>query len=1574
VFGQAVTFTASVTAAAPGSGVPTGTVTFYDGATVLGTGTLDGTGHASYSTTAFQLTIGAGQSITAVYAGDGNYTSSTSPAVNQDVAKDATTESLVSSVPSAVYGQAVTFTATVTARAPGSGVPTGTVTFYEGATALGSGSLDASGHASYSTTAFQLGVGTGQSITAVYIGDTNYAGGTSPATSQDVAKDATATSVVSSSASSVYGQSLTFTATVTASAPGSGTPTGNVSFYRGSTLLGTGALDATGHASYTTTAFQLGVGTGQSVTAVYSGDAGYLTSASAAISQDVAKDTTAVTVASSAPSAVYGQAVTLTASVTASAPGSGVPTGSISFYDGTTLLGSGSLDVTGHASYTTTAFQLAVASRQSITAVYAGDGNYLTSTSPVITQDVNKAATSAAVVSSSASSVYGQAVTFTATVTAVAPGSGTPSGSVTFMDGSTVLGIVSLDATGHAAYTTTALQLAVGNGQAITAVYAGDGNYVASTSPAISLDVAKDATTTSVASSQASAVYGQAVTFTATVTASAPGSGVPTGSVTFKDGSTVLGTGTLDATGHASYTTTAFQLAVGNGQSITTVYAGDSNYTTSTSAAISQNVTKDATSATVASSANPSVYGQAVTFTATVTAAALGSGVPTGGVSFYDGGTLLGTGTLDATGHATYTTTAFQLAVASGQSITGVYAGDGNYATSTSPAVGQTVNPDATSVALASSATTTSFGQAVTFTATVTASAPGLGTPTGTVTFYDGTAALAIFTVDASAKAVFTTATLATGSHPIKAVYNADAQYATSTSATVTQTINAVATSTTVASSQNPSAVGESVTFTVTVTAPAGAPTGTITFKDGSTVLGTGTLQVGMGGADQATFTTSALGAGDHAITAVYGGDANNLGGTSNSLTQTVNGTTGSVPTTTVASVIGTQVFGQALTFTAVVSAASGTPAGSVDFFDTTTETDLGTAALSGGTASLTVTSLPTGQQTIQLTYLGDGNDLASSDSLTVTPTTSIYVMSGIGSSALNLSGNSSVNIPGWLVVDSNSTAAAQLSGNASVTASAVRIVGGDQVSGNAGFSVTPVTGVATQSDPLAALPAPSVTNNIGSVNLGGSDSLTICPGVYSQINVSGHARLTLNPGVYVIAGGGFTASGSAVVLGNGVFIYNAGANYPAAGGNTGGVSFSGNAVINLQAPATGVYAGIVLAQPAYNTRAISLSGNQQLGLNGGAVYAPSALLTVGGNAQVMHSPLVVARLQLSGNGSSTLSADGSDSESATAGQLLATNLVVYVDNSAGYFTTAELAEIGDAITRTNAFLAPYHVTVVEGGAADANVVVSMTNSTDAGGASQGVLGAESPGAIDIVHGWNWYTGSGTSDIAAGQYDFETVFTHELGHALGLGHNPDATSVMHATLSAGTVERNFVVADLGIPDGDGGGALHAAPATVGVIPPFVNTDVVAPFASAAATVIPLTPAFVPVVTPVLAYLPSSAGSSRVIGDLPSVGVAPPEWVAAGDVALPDDFVISRYDPAPTVESAPAPVGQETTAPIVLPLTATTATESDGQQSQKASGTRSGWGWWLLAMPAMFQTAVLRLRDGRGRDESRRKRD
>jgi hypothetical protein len=189
-------------------------------------------------------------------------------------------------------------------------------------------------------------------------------------------------------------------------------------------------------------------------------------------------------------------------------------------------------------------------------------------------------------------------------------------------------------------------------------------------------------TTTTLVSSLNPSGYGQAVTFTATVTS---GVGAPPDgeAVTFKKGATILGTGTLSG-GSASFTTSALP---GGVNSITAVYGGDSNFGGSTSNVVKQVVKKAPTLTTVSSSANPSVYGQAVTFTAVVSS---GVGAPPDGetVMFKQGTTVLGTGTLSG-GSASFTTSALPV----GKSyIKAVYGGDSNFGGSASRAVGQVVN------------------------------------------------------------------------------------------------------------------------------------------------------------------------------------------------------------------------------------------------------------------------------------------------------------------------------------------------------------------------------------------------------------------------------------------------------------------------------------------------------------------------------------------------------------------------------------------------------------------------------------------------------------------------------------------------------------------------------------------------------------------------------------------------------------------------------------------------------------------------------------------------------------------
>jgi hypothetical protein len=165
---------------------------------------------------------------------------------------------------------------------------------------------------------------------------------------------------------------------------------------------------------------------------------------------------------------------------------------------------------------------------------------------------------------------------------------------------------------------------------------------------------------------------------------------------------------------------------------------------------------------------------------------------------------------------------------------------------------------------------------------------PERGTATGTVTFSEGTTTLGAVPLSGNIADLPYTFPAA-GSYPVKATYSGDTNFSGCTG-TGTATVDPATTSTTVTSSPNPSTPGQQVTFTAAVDTTSGhvTPTGTVTFSEGTTTLGTGTLTAPGGTSPTATFTTSALTPGPHQITASYGGDVNDTGSTSPPVTQTV--------------------------------------------------------------------------------------------------------------------------------------------------------------------------------------------------------------------------------------------------------------------------------------------------------------------------------------------------------------------------------------------------------------------------------------------------------------------------------------------------------------------------------------------------------------------------------------------------------------------------------------------------------------------------------------------------------------
>jgi len=896
-YGEAVTFTATVPAVGGGA-TPTGTILIQDGGSTIATGTLTG---GSFTFTSPAL-LGGSHSLTAVYAGDSNHLAATSTAITQTVAKRTAVPALVRSAGStpSTYGSNVTFTATLTPAVIGVPV-TGTVQFYDGATPIGAPQT-----LSNSTAALTIPTLTGGShtITALYAGDgVSYESATSAGVSQVVTK-VTSTPLVSDVPNpSTYGATVTFTATLPA-VGGGARPTGTVQFSIGTVALGTPQTLVNGTASVTSATLPVGT---SSITAAYLGDdPNYVAKTSAAVTQTVNKGTATPSVIGTPNPTTFGSSVSLTATILPA--GAGVmPTGTIQFLDNGVPLGGLVPLVNGTATLATTAL---TTGSHAITARYSGDASYLVTTSTAFTQTVNRITTTATLATSAASTVHGGSVTFTATLPAAATGTvtfydDTVAGNRVALSGAVNLIVAAGSTTGAATFTTTAL--AAGT-RSIVAVYSGNTNYNPSTSTAVTQTIAT-ATPTATVATPTAAIYGSAATLTATV-AKVTGGAIPTGSVTFKYGTTTLGTASLDANGTATFSTTT--LAAGSYTPITATYAGDANYLTVTSAAspaITLTVGKATPVPTIALTAglSSSTYGSSITLTATVPA--VGSGAaPTGTVQFYDGATLIGTAQPLANGTASISTSALSVGSHAAIKATYVPGSDPSYNTASSAMLAAVAVAKGTLVPTLASST---LNGTVTFTITMPP-ATGCAFPRGTITLRDLSSTAASFgtaTLNASGVATFSIAATtfgAVGAHPITASYTpavaavtpvpiaAEPNYLAATSAQLLQATvlptGTAASTVSIASSATSVATGVSVTFTATITVAAGvaAPTGgVVEFWDGDVYLGKGTIAL-VSGAYKATFATTTLARGSHAIKARFVGSASHAVSNSSLLNQTI--------------------------------------------------------------------------------------------------------------------------------------------------------------------------------------------------------------------------------------------------------------------------------------------------------------------------------------------------------------------------------------------------------------------------------------------------------------------------------------------------------------------------------------------------------------------------------------------------------------------------------------------------------------------------------------------------------------
>jgi len=367
--------------------------------------------------------------------------------------------------------------------------------------------------------------------------------------------------------------------------PGNSAATGQVA------LTLDGATASTTNISGTTATFSViipSTGT-HNLQAVYAGDANYAGSTSQPVTISANKSSTSLAVASTTATPTAGGTVGVTATITAAAGSSLQPSGTITFTLDGASAGTSNV-VAGSPSVATIAIPLVSAGSHNLQAIYSGDNNYITSTSPSIAIAVAKGATVTTLVASPPALAPGVAETFTATIGPNNPVAGVTysfGGTVSFYDGgSTLLGQVTVSSNQAIL---SGVTLKNGVSHSITAVYSGDGNWVGSTSTALSLASTLLTDSVVLSANHAAVQFGTALILTATVIPTvAPTGGVeanPTGTVIFYYGTAAIGTGTLTAvTGTDTSTATLTTQTLAAGQNtVTSVYQGDSFYAKATS-------------------------------------------------------------------------------------------------------------------------------------------------------------------------------------------------------------------------------------------------------------------------------------------------------------------------------------------------------------------------------------------------------------------------------------------------------------------------------------------------------------------------------------------------------------------------------------------------------------------------------------------------------------------------------------------------------------------------------------------------------------------------------------------------------------------------------------------------------------------------------------------------------------------------------------------------------------------------------------------------------------------------------
>jgi hypothetical protein len=925
-----ITFTAALTGVTLTPITPNGNMAFaVDGTAVTGcTSKPVSSGVAACD---IQNMNAGAHSITATYSGDTSFVPAGAGSANYTIDIVHPTFTITASPGQTVsVGTPVTFTATLSGVAFTPVIPNGSVAWtLNGSPVTGCTAVPITGTQTAVCTMSNLVV-PADTITATYSGDTNFTVSAPANFTESVTQTSQTVTLQSSQNPTTVNHSVTLSAVVPAPAGQTGKPfpTGSVTFVTGATTLCGGPqvlstptlpLSPTNQPTATcTTSFA--TATGFPITATYSGDSNFQAGTPGNLTENVNAGPTTTTLAASG-SAPVNQPVTFTATVKPNDTGTAIPQGTVTFAAaGATPTGTCTTGVTlVNGIAPTCTFIFASAGTFDVTATFhPSDTNFATSASSALPVGIGAGAVTISLSSGTNPSAVNQSVLFTASFGSI---SGTkPNGTMTFTDTLTSTTLCTQPVV-NGADTTCSSAFATAGAHTVEATFtSSDANFGNGTSNVVTQTVNQTGINTTVVSGSPTAIVNQVVTFTATVAPATGGTTNPTGNVTFTATSIAAGsqpivlcTNPVSTTAGNTTAICTVPLPTAGTFNVVAAYSGDKNFAQNTSTSISQVVNKTGVTTALGSSLAGPFVNQSITFTATLTPAMLGPSNPTGSVAFSATNTTSGgsavplctSNVVTAAGANTATCTT-PLPAAASYTISAVYNGDGNFNTSTSNTLPQSVAKAATTLTLVPPASA-SVNLPVTYNVTIAPAIPGATVPSGTVTFTDnvaGTILCAPQTVagasSGNATASCTITFTSASAHTVTATYGGDSNF-TGSSGSSTLTTGRTATTLAITPTTLSIPATAPITFAAVInpatsTGSGSIPTGTVDFSSTDLTLNACRgLQV----AKQADGTFAAICQlangfphtttlpGQVGISATYNGDANFVASTA-SITETI--------------------------------------------------------------------------------------------------------------------------------------------------------------------------------------------------------------------------------------------------------------------------------------------------------------------------------------------------------------------------------------------------------------------------------------------------------------------------------------------------------------------------------------------------------------------------------------------------------------------------------------------------------------------------------------------------------------